>query len=92
MACLEISHPRNPVFAALFDFYFGRLVPILGSLIGRAFDAYSYLPTSVTAFPKAPELKRIIEAAGWSDVRYYYLFGGVVAAHVATKAPTRSSR
>jgi demethylmenaquinone methyltransferase / 2-methoxy-6-polyprenyl-1,4-benzoquinol methylase len=87
MACLEISHPRNPIFSALFDFYFGRLVPLLGSLIGRAFDAYSYLPTSVTAFPNAPKLKRIIEEAGWSDVRYYYLLGGVVAVHVATKAP-----
>ncbi len=85
MACLEISHPRNLVFSALFDLYFGRIVPLLGSLIGRAFDAYSYLPTSVTAFPKAPELKRIIERAGWRDVRYYYLFGGVVAVHVATK-------
>ncbi|HEX5547348.1 MAG TPA: ubiquinone/menaquinone biosynthesis methyltransferase [Ktedonobacterales bacterium] len=89
MACLEISHPRNPVFSALFDFYFGRLVPVLGSLIGRAFDAYSYLPTSVTAFPNAPALKHVIEAAGWNDVRYYYLLGGVVAVHVATKAPTR---
>ena len=85
MACLEISHPRNLVFSALFDFYFGKFVPVLGSLIGRAFDAYTYLPTSVTAFPKAPKLKRIIEEAGWSDVRYYYLFGGVVAVHVAIK-------
>lgn len=89
MACLEISHPRNPVFSALFDLYFGRIVPILGSLVGRAFDAYSYLPTSVTAFPNAPRLKRIIESAGWTDVRYYYLLGGVVAVHVATKAHPR---
>jgi demethylmenaquinone methyltransferase / 2-methoxy-6-polyprenyl-1,4-benzoquinol methylase len=85
MACLEISHPRNPLFSALFDLYFGRIVPLLGRLIGRAFDAYSYLPTSVTAFPNAPNLKRIIEAAGWCDVRYYYLLGGVVAVHIASK-------
>ena len=39
VACLEISHPYNPVFSALFDLYFGRLVPLLGSLIGKAFDA-----------------------------------------------------
>lgn len=89
MACLEISHPHNPVFSALFDFYFGRLVPILGSLIGRAFDAYSYLPSSVTAFPKAPQLKRIIEEAGWTNVRYYYLLGGVAAVHTGTKPRPR---
>ncbi len=85
VACLEISHPYNPVFSALFDFYFGRLVPLLGTLIGKAFDAYSYLPSSVTVFPNAPALKRIMESAGWRDVRYYYLLGGVVAVHVGTK-------
>lgn len=85
MACLEISHPHNPAFSALFDLYFGRLVPLLGTLVGKAFDAYTYLPTSVTAFPNAPALKRVIEDAGWRDVRYYYLLGGVVAVHVATK-------
>ncbi len=74
VACLEISHPYNPVFSALFDFYF---------------DAYSYLPSSVTVFPNAPALKRIIESAGWRDVRYYYLLGGVVAVHVATKPTTQ---
>ena len=76
---------QSGLFSALFDFYFGRLVPLLGRLIGKAFDAYSYLPSSVTVFPNAPALKRIMEAAGWSDVRYYYLLGGVVAVHVGTK-------
>jgi demethylmenaquinone methyltransferase/2-methoxy-6-polyprenyl-1,4-benzoquinol methylase len=92
VACLEISHPFNPVFSALFDFYFGRLVPLLGTLIGKAFDAYSYLPSSVTVFPKAPALKRIMETAGWRDVRYYYLLGGVVAVHVGTKPTASGSR
>jgi demethylmenaquinone methyltransferase/2-methoxy-6-polyprenyl-1,4-benzoquinol methylase len=91
VACLEISHPHNPVFSALFDFYFGRLVPLLGTLIGKAFDAYSYLPSSVTAFPNAPALKCIMEAAGWRDVRYYYLLGGVVAVHVGTKPSASGS-
>ena len=52
---------------------------------------YSYLPSSVTVFPNAPALKRIMEAAGWRDVRYYYLLGGVVAVHVGTKPATTGS-
>lgn len=85
VVCLEMSHPHNPLFASVYHLYFDRIVPLLGKLIGRAFDAYSYLPTSVSAFPDAPRLKAVMEAAGWSDVRYYYRVGGVVAIHVGTK-------
>jgi demethylmenaquinone methyltransferase/2-methoxy-6-polyprenyl-1,4-benzoquinol methylase len=83
--CLEMSHPHNALFAMLFHLYFDRIVPLLGKLIGRSFDAYSYLPSSVTGFPDAPCLKRIMEEVGWRDVRYYYRFGGVVAVHVGTR-------
>jgi demethylmenaquinone methyltransferase/2-methoxy-6-polyprenyl-1,4-benzoquinol methylase len=85
VVCLEISHPPGPIFGALFSFYFGRMVPVLGRIVGRSFDAYTYLPTSATAFPRAPRLKAIMEEAGWGDVRYTYLTGGVVAVHVGTK-------
>jgi demethylmenaquinone methyltransferase/2-methoxy-6-polyprenyl-1,4-benzoquinol methylase len=84
VVCLEMSHPYNPIFNWGFHLYFDRLVPLLGRLIGRSSDAYSYLPSSVVAHPDAPALKRIMEGAGWRDVRYYYLLGGVVAVHVAT--------
>ncbi|MFI5273770.1 MAG: class I SAM-dependent methyltransferase, partial [Ktedonobacterales bacterium] len=71
--------------SAVFHLYFDRVVPLLGRVIGRASEAYAYLPTSVTTFPDAPSLKRLMEAAGWRDVRYWYRAGGVVAIHVGTK-------
>lgn len=85
VVCLEMSHPRNPLFAAAFHLYFDRIIPVLGKLIGKAFDAYSYLPSSVITFPGAPELQHMMESAGWSDVYYYYRAGGVVAIHVGVK-------
>jgi demethylmenaquinone methyltransferase/2-methoxy-6-polyprenyl-1,4-benzoquinol methylase len=81
VVCLEMSHPYNPIFNWGFHLYFDRVIPLLGKVIGKAFDAYSYLPSSVVSHPDAPSLKRIMEGAGWSDVRYYYLMGGVVAVH-----------
>lgn len=84
VVCLEMSHPYNPIFNWGFHLYFDQLVPLLGKLIGKSFDAYSYLPSSVVSHPDAPTLMRIMREAGWSDVRYYYLLGGVVAVHVAT--------
>jgi demethylmenaquinone methyltransferase / 2-methoxy-6-polyprenyl-1,4-benzoquinol methylase len=85
VVCLEMSHPYNPLFAAAFRLYFDGMVPILGSLIGRSVEAYSYLPRSATTFPDAPALKRLMESAGWTDVRYWYRGGGAVAVHVGTK-------
>lgn len=93
VVCLEVSHPPGAVFGRLFSLYFERIVPILGRIVGRSSDAYTYLPTSVTAFPRAPQLKAIMEEVGWTDVRYTYLTGGVVAVHVGIKptapAPAR---
>ncbi|GCE11880.1 ubiquinone/menaquinone biosynthesis methyltransferase [Tengunoibacter tsumagoiensis] len=85
VVCLEISHPPGKIFGALFYFYFYRLAPLFGTIIGKAFEEYNYLPNSLTTFPKAPAVKAIMEEAGWMDVRYYYLNGGIVALHVGTK-------
>ncbi len=85
VVCLEISHPPGKVFGSLFHFYFYRLAPLFGTLIGKAFEEYNYLPHSLTTFPDAPALQGIMEEVGWSDVRFYRLNGGIVAVHVGTK-------
>lgn len=86
VVCLEISHPPGKIFGSLFHFYFYKLAPLFGSIIGKAFEEYNYLPNSLTAFPDAPTLKAMMEEVGWSDVRFYRLNGGIVAVHVGTKA------
>src|SRR6266576_4698599 len=86
VVCLEISHPPGKIFGSLFYFYFYKLAPLFGTIIGKAFEEYNYLPNSLTAFPRAPELKRIMEEAGWSNVSFYHLNRGIVALHVGTKA------
>src|SRR3989440_12845808 len=85
VVCLEISHPPGKIFGALFYFYFYKLAPLFGTILGKAFEEYNYLPNSLTTFPKAPRLKTIMEEVGWSDVRFYRLNGGIVAVHVGTK-------
>ncbi|HTK10120.1 MAG TPA: ubiquinone/menaquinone biosynthesis methyltransferase [Ktedonobacteraceae bacterium] len=86
VVCLEISHPPGKIFGTLFYLYFYKLAPLFGTILGKAFEEYNYLPNSLTTFPKAPQLKQIMKDVGWSDVRYYYLNGGIVAIHVGTKA------
>jgi demethylmenaquinone methyltransferase/2-methoxy-6-polyprenyl-1,4-benzoquinol methylase len=85
VVCLEISHPPGRIFGALFYFYFYKLAPLFGTIIGKAFEEYNYLPHSLTSFPDAPTLQAIMEEVGWSEVHFYRLTGGIVAVHVGTK-------
>lgn len=85
VVCLEISHPPGKIFGALFNFYFYKLAPLFGTILGKAFEEYNYLPHSLTTFPDAPALKVLMEECGWSAVRYYRLNRGIVAIHVGTK-------
>jgi demethylmenaquinone methyltransferase/2-methoxy-6-polyprenyl-1,4-benzoquinol methylase len=85
VVCLEISHPPGKIFGNLFNFYFYKLAPLFGTIIGKAFEEYNYLPNSLTTFPDAPRLQQIMEEVGWSNVRFYRLNGGIVAIHVGTK-------
>ena len=85
VVCLEISHPPGKIFGSLFYLYFYKLAPLFGTIIGKAFEEYNYLPNSLTTFPDAPTLKTVMEEVGWSDVRFYRLSGGIVAVHVGTK-------
>ena len=83
--CLEISHPPGKIFGALFHFYFYKLAPLFGAIIGKAFEEYHYLPHSLTNFPDPHTLKTIMEEVGWRDVHFYRLTGGIVSVHIGTK-------
>lgn len=62
--------------------WMGRVVPALGRLVTGDASAYTYLPASVAAFPRAPELAAVMTDAGLVDVRYRRLGLGAVALHV----------
>jgi demethylmenaquinone methyltransferase / 2-methoxy-6-polyprenyl-1,4-benzoquinol methylase len=82
LAVLEITRPRG-VLRPFFTLWFDRVVPLLGRLLPTA-GAYSYLPASVRRFPPAEELARLLERAGFADVRFELLGGSIVALHTGT--------
>ena len=84
-AVLEFSRPTIPVFRSLFHFYFTRVLPRIGNAVSGSSFAYQYLPESVEAFPDQEKLASLMRAVGFSDVRYYNLFGGVACLHVGDK-------
>ena len=82
---LEFSRPQLPIFRSLFHFYFTRLLPRIGNVVSGSSFAYQYLPDSVQSFPDQKELAALMQAVGFSDVRYYNLFGGVASLHLGDK-------
>ncbi|MGP8246466.1 MAG: bifunctional demethylmenaquinone methyltransferase/2-methoxy-6-polyprenyl-1,4-benzoquinol methylase UbiE [Bryobacteraceae bacterium] len=82
VAILEFSQPPNPAFAALYNFYSRRVLPWIGGAISGSRDAYAYLPESVRKFPNAEDLAARMRAAGFAEVEFEYLTGGIVALHV----------
>lgn len=84
LACLEITRPHG-LLRPFFGLWFDRLVPLAGkALPGGA--AYAYLPASVRRFPGPADLAAAMQRAGFADIRWRLLAGGIVALHVATVA------
>ena len=83
LAVLEITRPRG-ILRPFFRLWFDVLVPILGRVLPGG-QAYTYLPVSVRRFPGPDDLSALFERAGFENVRYRLLGGGIVALHVGTK-------
>jgi demethylmenaquinone methyltransferase/2-methoxy-6-polyprenyl-1,4-benzoquinol methylase len=84
-AVLEFSQPQVPLFRNLFQFYFTRLLPRIGNVVSGSSFAYQYLSDSVQSFPDQRTLAAHMRAVGFSEVKYYNLFGGVACLHLGDK-------
>ena len=82
---LEFTTPPGRLFRRLYLWYFHRVLPVIGGLISGHRSAYAYLPASVGEFPPPKELAAWMEQAGFRDVSYRLLTGGIVAIHVGEK-------
>ena len=81
----EFSTPVVPVFSTVYKEYLMRALPKVATAVSSNPEAYVYLAESIRAWPDQAELARRIEAAGWSQVRWRNLTGGIVALHAAVK-------
>ena len=81
----EFSRPVFPPFRFVYLNYLMRALPWIARRVSSNPDAYVYLAESIRAWPPQAELARIIAAAGWGDVRYRNLSGGIVALHLAER-------
>ena len=82
---LEFTTPSWQPLRAAYLFYFRRLLPLIGRMVSRHGDAYSYLPESVLAFPEPAALAELMRQNGFENVTHPLLLGGICAIHAGTR-------
>jgi demethylmenaquinone methyltransferase/2-methoxy-6-polyprenyl-1,4-benzoquinol methylase len=85
----EFSRPTWGPFRTLYTEYLMRALPPVARTVSKEPDAYVYLAESIRAWPDQKELARLVKGAGWTEVAYRNLSGGVVALHRARRPGER---
>ncbi len=84
--CLEFSRPVSAWLRRFYDWYSFRVLPAVGTWVaGDHTEVYRYLPESIRTFPDQERLAAMLRDAGFSQVSYHNVSGGIVAIHVAVK-------
>ncbi len=79
LAILEITRPRG-LLAPFYRFWFDGVIPVAGKVLPGG-SAYSYLPASVRRFPDPRGLAKLMDEAGFGEIRWRFFAGGIVALH-----------
>ena len=79
---LEFSHPTSRALASLYDAFSFALIPRLGKAVTGDAGSYQYLVESIRRHPDQATLSSLMMEAGFEDVRYFNLSGGIVALHI----------
>ncbi len=81
----EFSHPTNAPFRTVYTEYLMRALPPVARRFSSNPDSYTYLAESIRAWPDQRALGALIAQAGWGQVAWRNLSGGIVAMHRAVK-------
>lgn len=85
LAVLEFSRPAHFPVKQLFGWYSRYIIPTIGRLVSRDKSAYSYLPSSVAAFPEGADFESRLKRVGLTDMQTTRLTFGVASIYCATK-------
>ncbi|KLN98209.1 bifunctional demethylmenaquinone methyltransferase/2-methoxy-6-polyprenyl-1,4-benzoquinol methylase UbiE [Moellerella wisconsensis] len=82
---LEFSKPIFQPLNKAYDTYSFHILPRIGQVIVNDADSYRYLTESIRMHPDQETLKSMMEDAGFDQVSYDNMTGGIVALHKGFK-------
>jgi demethylmenaquinone methyltransferase/2-methoxy-6-polyprenyl-1,4-benzoquinol methylase len=83
--CLEFSRVAAPGLDAIYDVYSFAVLPRLGEIVAGDGAAYRYLAESIRRFPAQAPFAKLIAHAGFAQVKFRNLSGGIAAMHSGWK-------
>ena len=86
LGILEFSQPGGLIGKA-YAVYFHRILPLIGRLIGGSSGPYHYLPASVGAFFRPPELLELMRSTGYSACKWHPYTFGIAGLYTAMRSP-----
>lgn len=89
MLSLDFNRPSNPLVRSAYLLYLTTVGSVLGYVLHRDPNTYRYIPESIRTYPGAEGVARMMEHAGFTDVRVVRVLGGFMAIHTAS-APTNA--
>ena len=85
MMILEFSHPLSFPWKQLYGFYSGTIIPLIGRMVSRNKQAYTYLPESVSTFPSGKDFLVILENSGMKKASQRVLTFGIATIYSGVK-------
>lgn len=85
VVCLDTTPPAKNILYPFIQLYFRLGIPLLGRMIAKDEEAYSYLTGSTMGFYSADDLVTAFEKAGFTSVGYKKFMLGTIAVHWGEK-------
>ncbi len=85
LVILELTAPERFPMKQLFQIYSRVVIPTVGRFLSRDSRAYTYLPSTIQAFPQGEVMKKILQATGFREVEFQRLTFGICTLYTATK-------
>jgi demethylmenaquinone methyltransferase/2-methoxy-6-polyprenyl-1,4-benzoquinol methylase len=82
---LEFSKPQKAPFKQFYHFYFTRILPLVGRMISKDSNAYTYLPESVNEFPDGDKFLTILANVGFKENKCFPQTFGIASIYEAHK-------
>ncbi len=82
---LEFSKPRTSIVSIPYLFYFKRVLPLIGRMISKSENAYTYLPESVMSFPSGDDFLRVMDSVGYINTKKVELSFGIATLYIGER-------
>jgi len=82
---MEFAIPKNALVRAVYFFYFRHFLPKIGNIVSKHKDAYTYLNKTVEQFPYGNDFLKLMENAGFKNLKCQSLTFGIAMLYIGDK-------